>query len=417
MEILKEYMSVINGVLSLTVLGFILKITSVLKASFKEKEDILNKRIDLMSDDLKKTEKWANRDKDKLIEEREEYRKKLELILSDAKIDLQSYNILDVVKSVNSDIKDSIKELTDKIENMKYETNGNNIELNLSMAKAFATNGDWNKTAQQFEIVTRTKDDSWELYFSQGVAFANSRMGKTSDLKSLQSYSSAIAYLPEDANPNTKARLYIYRGALLKRLKRSREAENDIKIGIENATEAYEKNDGLYNLACVYAMQNRIEEFNEIKENLKSNNINNVILEKLGIYSETAKIDLYLNKSENNSIFKDYNSFLLNDKDTDIIKIDVITLEDIIQKHNLKQIDFLKMDCEGAEYPAILSTNKKTFDKIKVISMGFHDLKTKDYTGLKIVNHLEKNGFYIFRFAHYPTTINNNYGRIIAIKK
>jgi len=156
---------------------------------------------------------------------------------------------------------------------------------------------------------------------------------------------------------------------------------------------------------------------NDLLTNLKSNNINNVILEKLGIYSETAKIDLYLNKSENNSIFKDYNSFLLNDKDTDIIKIDVITLEDIIQKHNLKQIDFLKMDCEGAEYPAILSTNKKTFDKIKVISMGFHDLKTKDYTGLKIVNHLEKNGFYIFRFAHYPTTINNNYGRIIAIKK
>ena len=287
MEILKEYMSVINGVLSLTVLGFILKITSVLKASFKEKEDILNKRIDLMSDDLKKTEKWANRDKDKLIEEREEYRKKLELILSDAKIDLQSYNILDVVKSVNSDIKDSIKELTDKIENMKYETNGNNIELNLSMAKAFATNGDWNKTAQQFEIVTRTKDDSWELYFSHGVAFANSRMGKTSDLKSLQSYSSAIAYLPEDANPNTKARLYIYRGALLKRLKRSREAENDIKIGIENATEAYEKNDGLYNLACVYAMQNRIEEFNEIKENLKSNNISmfNYLKRRLIVYA------------------------------------------------------------------------------------------------------------------------------------
>ena len=133
---------------------------------------------------------------------------------------------------------------------------------------------------------------SWELYFSQGIAYANSRMGNDSDLKSLQSYSSAIVFMPDSVDSNNlKARLYIYRGALLKRLNRLKEAENDIKMGLVYASEEYEINDGLYNLACVYAMQSRKIEYSEIAKQLKNNCDSkfNYLLRRLRTYPKNNK--------------------------------------------------------------------------------------------------------------------------------
>lgn len=291
MEILKEYISILNGILSLTVLGFIIRFSIIMKNSFKEKEDILLKRIDSIQDDLNRTEKWANRKEEDLIKEKNEIQNKLDSILKDANIDLQTYNILEVVTNVNSEFKKSIKELAEKIEYLHFDKTDNNINLNLSMAKAFAANEDWIKAAEQFEIVTKSKNDSWELYFSQGIAFANSRLSDLSNLKSLQSYSSAIAFLPKNIDQNTKARLFIYRGALLKRLNRLHEAESDIKIGLKYANSSYEINDGLYNLACVYAMLNRKKDFLEIKDDLKlkDRNMFNYLMTRLKEYAPDFK--------------------------------------------------------------------------------------------------------------------------------
>lgn len=99
--------------------------------------------------------------------------------------------------------------------------------------------------------------------FSQGVAFANSR-NKKYYLKAIESYSLAITYIPQNKNTNFKAKIYIYRGSLLKRLRRLDEAKNDIELGLFFANEDYEVSDGLYNLACIYAMQENSNEFHEI---------------------------------------------------------------------------------------------------------------------------------------------------------
>ena len=40
---------------------------------------------------------------------------------------------------------------------------------------------------------------------------------------------------------------------------------------------------------------------------------------------------------------------------------------------NIKHIDFLKMDCEGAEFGIIMNTPKDYIRKINKISMEFHD--------------------------------------------
>lgn len=259
----------------------------------KDQSAFLKERIDVIGESTEIFEKTIQRQKinlDALNIENE----KLKEQLTDANIDPQSYYIENVVVNGNDELKSKIKTMTDKIETLMQKNSDDNFELHLSLANAYAINEDWKKSAEQFEIVTRLKNTSWELYFSQGIAFANSRMGRESHLKALQSYSSAIVFLPDEIDNNIKARLYIYKGAMLKRLNRIKEAEYNIKLGLEYAVNKYEINDGLYNLSCVYAIQNEKDKYYKISTELenKDSRIYAYLLKRLDEYAPEFKKEL-----------------------------------------------------------------------------------------------------------------------------
>jgi hypothetical protein len=64
----------------------------------------------------------------------------------------------------------------------------------------------------------------------------------------------------------------------------------------------------------------------------------------------------------------------------------------------MEKIDFLKMDCEGAEYDILFQLPKTIFDKIEVISMEFHDLKKPGYSALDLAGHLIQMGYEILKW-------------------
>ncbi len=153
---------------------------------------------------------------------------------------------------------------------------------------------------------------------------------------------------------------------------------------------------------------------NILRENLKDNNIKNVEVLQAGIYSESTEKDLYIAKSENNSIFEEYNQYL-NSKVIDSVKVNLISIKELLEKYNFEIVDFMKIDCEGAEYHSLFQSDQVTLNKIKVLSIEFHDLKNEKFTGNKLVTFLENKGFKIAKFYYDKTTINNNFGKIVAI--
>ena len=84
-------------------------------------------------------------------------------------------------------------------------------------------------------------------------------------------------------------------------------------------------------------------------------------------------------------------------------------LKDILDKHNIKKIDFLNIDIEGGEYEVISSINLDKF-KIKVICveiLEYNEIQKNNKK--KIIRILKKNNFkkvnkirenYIFKKSH-----------------
>ena len=116
------------------------------------------------------------------------------------------------------------------------------------------------------------------------------------------------------------------------------------------------------------------------KKNVSINKLKNVVLLNQGVGDKRKfviiKRDFINTASSNLKIFNDGK------------KIQVVTLEDIVKKYNIKD-GVLKMDCEGCEYPIILNANNdvlKRFNQIMIeCHYGYKNIERKlKYAGFKV---------------------------------
>jgi tetratricopeptide (TPR) repeat protein len=136
-------------------------------------------------------------------------------------------------------------------------------------AEGLAAEQRWLAAAEVLERYAILKPQDWQAHHLRSVCYANARGGQQPDLGALRAGSDAIANIPADLARNVKARLYGYRGAILKRLRRLDEAESELLFANHQATKKYEKIDTTYNLACVYAMQGRREDMLKAVQQIK----------------------------------------------------------------------------------------------------------------------------------------------------
>ena len=107
----------------------------------------------------------------------------------------------------------------------------------------------------------------------------------------------------------------------------------------------------------------------------------------MGVSGRRGREKLYISKSTGtHSIYSRGDKF---------IKVDVITLEDIFVMNRIQKCDFLKMDCEGAEYGIIFNTSPKYLRRIRKISLEHHPVD--GYTKEDLINVLEGSGFIVLK--------------------
>jgi serine/threonine protein kinase len=129
-----------------------------------------------------------------------------------------------------------------------------NPDTILIVAHSLLGKGKWREAAMKLEEYAKHRPNDWESHFARGVALANRRAGYETDLESLRAYNDAIVHAPETGTKR-RARLFAYRGAILKRLRRLDEAQSDLTLASSYASDVDQLNDVKYNLAGVFAMR------------------------------------------------------------------------------------------------------------------------------------------------------------------
>lgn len=140
----------------------------------------------------------------------------------------------------------------------------------------------------------------------------------------------------------------------------------------------------------VFAYEPNHKNFEYLKKNIEQNNLQGKIkVFNFAITDKLGKIKLYLHDrgSGGHSIYKK----LVSSKNGYFVEVKSISLKDIFTSNKLNKIDFLKIDCEGAEYKILFNTPKKFLKNIKKISLEYHQIN--GFSGEDLKEFLSNNGF------------------------
>lgn len=130
------------------------------------------------------------------------------------------------------------------------------------------------------------------------------------------------------------------------------------------------------------------DEFNALKRNIiQVNNLKNVILVNMGVFSNSDEISLY-----EQGVWTASSSVYV--KSGKSIKVPCDTLDNIIQKLENNKIFVIKMDIEGSEYDALRGASK-TLQNCKkiIIEVHYTDTMTREENLKRVKKILEDNNF------------------------
>ncbi|MEO1517215.1 MAG: FkbM family methyltransferase [Bacteroidota bacterium] len=161
----------------------------------------------------------------------------------------------------------------------------------------------------------------------------------------------------------------------------------------------------------IFALEPFPDNFDLLRQNLAAHSFSNITPLAIGLGGKSEERGISGHKSFNQSIF--------GSKTGEGTSASLLSLADFCDQQGLEQIDFLKLDCEGAEYPILLDSTADSIRRAKVISMEFHDLREEGYRPLQLVNCLESAGFDIrlFQFSPNYGGQSRNFGKIIGLRK
>ena len=139
--------------------------------------------------------------------------------------------------------------------------------------------------------------------------------------------------------------------------------------------------------AIIYAFEPVRMNYEILNENINNNNFSDRIKAfNLGIASKNESRKIYMSTSTLHSITNA-------NKNQYHETIQCITLNDIIITNKLNNIDLLKINCEGAEYEILYSTNKESFDVINEIRLEYHNEDSDRNNVVYLKKYLESMGY------------------------
>lgn len=159
----------------------------------------------------------------------------------------------------------------------------------------------------------------------------------------------------------------------------------------------------------VYAFEPAPRNFEILERNIAANKLHHVMAHCCAVSDRVGMAKLFLNPEDvHQNLLSEYivpnriekykactnlNYLIPHPEKTECsISVPTTTLQDIINDNQIEQIDFLKLDCEGAEGPILQSTSNAYLQRVRKIALEFHN-HLADLTHIDILAILKNAGF------------------------
>lgn len=128
-----------------------------------------------------------------------------------------------------------------------------------------------------------------------------------------------------------------------------------------------------------------------LEKNIKNNKLTNVKILNKGIWNSKGELSLYKESNQRNSLVEELLDNVENSE-----KIEVDSIDNILKKFEIKQVDFVTMEINAAEIEALKGMgNVLSQDNVRIIAAGWYEYNGKPaWKEMKKI--LEKNGFTVY---------------------
>ena len=156
-------------------------------------------------------------------------------------------------------------------------------------------------------------------------------------------------------------------------------------------------NVGVFSLFAARRTRNRViaveaygPNFEFLVANMERNGATNVSCHHLAIGNEIGPVSLFHSSNDGGHLLFDHNA--IEGRLTESSTVDGTTLSSLLEENKIRRVSFLKLDCEGAEFPILLNAPGSTLQRIDRMAMEYHDEVT-DHGHEELVDRLRCGGF------------------------
>ena len=149
--------------------------------------------------------------------------------------------------------------------------------------------------------------------------------------------------------------------------------------------------------SAVYAFEPTPQSFALLQENLRLNKVINVKGYAEAVWSEkgTLAIDTTIGEPGQFISQQAKSGLPQNGK----VLVPSVSLAEVFSRLELDQVDLMKMDCEGAEYPVLFNASDEVLGRIQRMVMEYHDNVT-EFTHVDLERFLSDHGFQVQSFVN-----------------
>lgn len=186
-----------------------------------------------------------------------------------------------------------------------------------------------------------------------------------------------------------------------------------LPIGVHDIVVDIGANNGVFTLFAASITRNMVHSFEPsprnlevLRRNIAVNNLSHVTIHGCAVSATAGFAKLFNAMDGKQNLLSDHIipdrieqyktctdvNYLASASSENYIEVPTTTLQEIMDSNQLTHIDFLKLDCEGAEGDILQSTPDNYLKKVRKIALEFHD-HLSEIDHVDIQNLLESAGF------------------------